>query len=465
MVSLFIPFFIAATLGIGFWASKKVKTSEDFTLAGKSLSTAFVGVTLFATWFGSNQVVGNPAEFIQNGFSTYVALTFGEGLCLFLVAIFFAKQLYKHNYRTIGDFIRERFNQKLEFAFSLITILSYPHWIAAQLVALGFLFQSVLNISLVSGILLGALSVVVYTYVGGMWAVSYTDMVQSVLIVVGLIFLLFPLLDQVGGIESALASQDESFYSLFPPPGLENLSDFLATFLAIAVGALPGQEIYQRVFSAKSEKAAVRGLILSSGLIILVSTIPYLIAIAAIKVHPELAFLEDGQSLIPELVNKFTPVPLQILFYGALISAIMSTSSGAMLAPATVIGENLVKPYFKGLSDKNLLLFTRLSILLVAIISCAIAITQSNIIDLLVASLSLMFSSLVVPFIFGVHWKRANSTGAWASILAGGGTWFICYLLETTIDSTLYGICASLLGMLLGSFFGKKALVPVQRKD
>lgn len=127
MTAIFIPFYIAITLAIGFWASKRVKTTTDFMLAGKSLSTSFVGVTIFATWFGSSFVMGNPSYFVTNGISSFVTLIVSGFICLLLVGYFYAKRLYKMNIVTVGDFFRLRYNKRLDSAVSVILIFAYPH--------------------------------------------------------------------------------------------------------------------------------------------------------------------------------------------------------------------------------------------------------------------------------------------------------------------------------------------------
>ena len=451
MIAIFIPFYIVITLAIGFWASKRVKTSTDFTLAGKSLSTSFVGVTIFATWFGSSFVMGNPSYFVTNGISSFVALIVSASICLVLIAYFYAKKLYKMNIVTVADFFRVRYNRKLETTVSTIVIFTYPHWIAAQFVALAYLFQSVLGIQVEYGIVLGASIVVLYTYIGGMWAVSYTDMLQSILIVIGLVLLFINILGQTGGIAPLFADKPTSFFSPFPQDGLDNWSEYIATFLAITIGAIPAQEVYQRIFSAKSAKAAMRGSYLAAILLLLFAAVPLLIALGAAHLHPELMAVDEGQAIIPVMVSQYSGIPLQILFYGALISAILSTSSGAMLAPATVIGENLLKPNLPNLTDKKLLLFTRLSVILVALVSCYFAFSDLDIVSLLVASLALLMVCVFAPFTFGLFWKKSSVFGAWSAIIAGGSVWFLCYLFETRIDATIYGLVISCLAMVSGS--------------
>ena len=439
------------TLAIGLWASKRIKTSTDFTLAGKSLSTSFVGVTIFATWFGSSYVMGNPSYFVNNGISSYVSLVVSTAVCLVLVGYFYARRLYQLNIVTVGDFFKVRYNQKLETTVSIIVVFTYPHWIAAQFVALAYLFNSVLGIPVEYGIIMGALVVVLYTYIGGMWAVSYTDMLQSALIIIGLILLLISTIDQVGGIWPLFADKPASFFSPFPPNGLTHWSEYIATMLAVTIGAIPAQEIYQRVFSAKSQKAAINGAYLAAGLLLVLSAVPMLIGLGAAQLYPGLMAADNGQSIIPAMVSQYANIPLQILFYGALISAILSTSSGAMLAPATIIGENLIKPHFKNFSDKKLLLWTRLSVIVVAAVSCYFAFSDLDIVQLVIASLALLLVCVFAPFTFGLFWKKSSVFGAWSAIVVGGTVWFLCYLWETELDATIYGTLASCAAMVLGS--------------
>ncbi len=441
------------TLAIGYWASKRVKNSRDFTLAGRNLSTSFVGVTLFATWFGSSQIMGIPGQVVEYGLSSFVTLIFTASLVLFLIGRYFARQLYSMNIVTISDFFRIRYNGIVERVVSVLMVLSYPAWIAAQYVALAYLLQTVFGIPLSQGIFLGAAFVMLYTYIGGMWAVSYTDMVQSVIIVFGLTVILLEVLDQTGDLVPMVMEKPPEYFSPFPENNLVSWSGYIALILAFTLGQLPIQEVYQRVFSARSEKAAVKGLYLGALLMLVLPIIPMLIAFAGANLNPDLMFTDHGQAIIPAIVTNYASVPVQVLFYGAIISAILSTSSGAMLAPATVIGENLIKPYLPDISDRKLLIFTRFSVVAVAGISCYFALNDSDIVGLVAASLSLILVCVSAPFLFGFFWKRASVTGAYIAIILGAVIWFGCYLNETQIDPTIYGTAASHLGMIVGSFY------------
>jgi len=451
MITFFIVIYILTTIGIGFWASRKIKTSSDFILAGKSLSTSFVGVTLFATWFGSSQIMGNPGLFVEQGLSSYLSLILSGGICLLIVGQFYARRLYRMNLITVNDFFRKKYNKKLEVASSVFMVLSYPHWIAAQFVALAYLFNAVMGLPIHYGIMLGAAIVVFYTYIGGMWAVAYTDMVQSLIIIVGLCILLFAVVDQNGGITPIFATQPDRFFRILPQGDLQVWSDYTALMLAFLVGPIPVQEIYQRVFSAKNEGSARNGLFLGALLMVLIPTIPMIIGLGGVKLYPTLMDSDNGQNIVPSLVGMMASQSVQILFYGAMISAILSTCSGAMLAPATIIGGNLIKPYASKFPDRRLLFFTRLSVIVVAAVSCFFAYYDTNIIGLVEASLSLVLVCLFAPFTFGLFWSKASVAGAWSAMISGGLGWLFCFTLDTSIDPIIYGFILSCLSMLLAS--------------
>ncbi|WP_116108104.1 sodium:solute symporter family protein [Lewinella sp. IMCC34191] len=457
MLAACIVLYLLLTLGIGAWASRRIHSSQDFTLAGRQLSTGLVAVTIFATWYGPEFIMGVPGYFVRDGLLGTITDLFGTLLCLTLVGTLFARRLYRMKIVTLSDFFRRRYGARIEIATSLIQVLAYFPWIAAQFVALSYLFHSVLGTSVPQGILLGAGIVVVYTYIGGMWAVTLTDLLQSVLIVAGLGLVLSQLLGETGGLGELLSDRPNTFYDILPASDLASWSDYLAMWMAFGLGAIPSQEIYQRLFSAHSATAGRNGVLLSGVLLFLVGAVPLLIGLAAAKLHPELMDVDDGQHLIPAMVREYTSLPVQILFFGALISAILSTSSGAMLSPATVIGENLIRPRMPKLTDRQLLRWTRVSIIGVAAVASAFALNDSHIHGLVVDSAVLLMVCLLAPLALGLYWKRANTTGAWTAILTGAGVWFLTDRLGTIVDATIYGTLASFAGMVSGSLLGRKA--------
>ena len=185
MLLTLVIFYLLITIAIGLWAAKRVKNTADFAIAGRHLPLVMIVTTTFATWFGSETVLGIPAKFVQGGLNSVVEDPFGAGTCLILVGLFFAGRLYKMTLLTISDYYRERFGRVIEVVCSLIIILSYLGWVSAQVTALGLVFN-VLSDGAISppvGMVIGTVSILAYTLFGGMWSVAVTDFMQMIILV------------------------------------------------------------------------------------------------------------------------------------------------------------------------------------------------------------------------------------------------------------------------------------------
>ena len=451
MVSLFISLYLLLTILIGFWAAKRVKNSEDYMIAGKNLPAFIVGVTIFSTWFGSEMIMGVPGYFVQEGAQALIIDAGGGTLCLLIVAFFFVKPIYRLNILTVNDFFKMRYGKRVETITSLILILSYFSWVASQLLALAYIFESLYNWPVNMGVVVAAGIVVLYTYVGGMWAVSLTDLIQAVVMVLGLGYILFVLNQQTEGLLKVISDQKKGFFNLFPESGFINWTNHLYLWMIFGFGSIVSQEIYQRVLAAKSEKKARNGVFIGAFFMFFVGIVPSLIGLLIYTIHPELIESNDGQNLLPAMVTEYFSIPVQIIFLGALISAILSTSSGAVLAPATVFAENLIKSNRTNLTDQQLLMTTRISVILMALISCGYTYFNDSIHSLVVNSVTLITVSMTFPFILGIYWSKSSVSGAWFGIIGGATVWFGALLWETPIEPTLLGVVASLICMVSGS--------------
>ena len=452
MLLSFIALYLIITILIGWWASRRVKTTSDFVIAGRNLPLIVAASALFATWFGSETIMGASSEFVDHGVIGIIEDPFGAALCLILVGFFFARPLYKLNILTFNDFFRIRFDRRTEFLSAIFMVPSYFGWIAAQLVALAIILNVLAGIPLWIGIMICTLVVVIYTYIGGMWAVSITDFIQTILIVVGLIAMAAQLYYEVGGFEPILAATPDNFFQFLPDPDFHSIIHYIAAWITIGLGSIPQQDIFQRVMAAKNVKTSVRAAHLGGLMYLTIGFLPLFIGLCGKVLYPEIS-AGDPQMVIPTMVLNHTGIFLQILFFGALLSAILSTTSGAILAPATVIGENLIKPYFKNLNDKQLLRAMRLSVIGVAFCSAAMAANSNNIFDLVAQSSALSLVSLFVPLTAGLYWKNASKTGALLSIALGMAVWVIFeFILVSEIPSLIWGLLASVVGILVGSW-------------
>jgi solute:Na+ symporter, SSS family len=460
----FVVLYLVGTLALGVWAGTRIKNTRDFAIAGRSLPLIMVVTTTFATWFGAETVMGIPAKFVQGGLGSIVEDPFGAGMCLVLVGAFFATRLYRQNLLTIGDFYRQRYGKGIEVFCSSAIILSYLGWVAAQITALGLVFSVLTNgaMSETAGMIVGTLAVLVYVVIGGFLAVAWTDFIQMIVLVIGLSVIAVFASDLAGGSEQvlAMASQKELFKFL-PEPSFTDVAMFIGAGLTMMLGSIPQQDVFQRVMSARSAETARNGAMIGGLSYILFAFVPMFIVASAVVVMGDSAMemaQNDYQRLLPTFVLTKMPLIMQILFFGALLSAIKSTSSATLLAPSTSFVENIVKNLRPHMSDRQQLLAMRVTIVIFAalVLLYAIAMNGTPIYDLVSAAYQITLVGAFVPLVFGLYWKRATTQGAIVSLVMGIGTWLIYFpqisSLGEHFPGQLAGLIAAIVGMVAGSW-------------
>ncbi|HSW09108.1 sodium:solute symporter family protein [Aquabacterium sp.] len=460
---VFVVLYLLGTLAIGVWAGTRIKNTADFAIAGRSLPLIMVVTTTFATWFGAETVMGIPARFVQGGLGSVVEDPFGAGTCLILVGLFFAARLYKQNLLTIGDFYRRRFGKGVEVFCSTAIILSYLGWVAAQITALGLVFSVLTQgaMSETAGMIVGTLAVLVYVVVGGFLAVAWTDFIQMIVLVVGLTVIAVFSADLAGGSDKVIAMvQSKDLLKFLPEPGFKDVAFFIGAGLTMMLGSIPQQDVFQRVMSAKNSNTARNGAVIGGISYILFAFVPMFIVASAVVVMGQQALdiaKDDYQRLLPTFVLTKMPLLMQILFFGALLSAIKSTSSATLLAPSTSFVENIVKNLRPHMGDKQQLLAMRWTIVAFAglVLAYAIAMKGTPIYDLVSAAYQVTLVGAFVPLVMGLYWKRATTQGAIFSLAAGIAVW-IAYFPQVSsfgehFPGQLAGLIAAMVGMLVGS--------------
>ena len=456
------------TIAIGLWAAQRVHNSKDYLVAGRSLPLYMSAATVFATWFGAETVLSVSATFSKDGLGGVIADPFGSSFCLLFVALFFARAFYRMDLLTIGDYYRKRYSKSVEVITSIAITASYLGWTSAQMTALGLVF-SVLSdgaIPLETGIALGAAIVLGYTIWGGMWSVAMTDLFQSVIILVGLAAVAWLVGDMAGGAGKVIAAASEAGkFEFFPKTNLKDWLWFMAAWLTLAIGSIPQQDVFQRVTSAKDEKTSVRGCLVGAGVYFLFAFVPMFIAYAALVIDPGYAKLfanEDAreiQRILPQLILERTPMWAQVMFFGALLSAILSTASGALIAPTALFTENVIRPFAPRLGDKQFLLLLRVVLVLFTLAALLFALnSKSTMYEMVQNAYKVTLVSCIVPLAAGIYWKRADVPGAILSVAFGLVSWGIAELTapEATVPPQLVGLAFSIVGMVLGSLVPRK---------
>jgi solute:Na+ symporter, SSS family len=425
-------------------------------LAGRSLPLALSSAALFATWFGSETVFGASSQFLKGGLFAVIEDPFGAALCLLLFGLFITRKLYAMKLLTLGDFFKVRYGKRTEIVAGIFIVPSYLGYIAAQLVAMGLIINVVTGLETWQGVVISACIVTFYTYIGGMWAISITDFIQSILIIAGMVVLAVVLADQAGGVNAVWQSIPSKDLQFLPEPKFNEVVAYIAAWSVLGLGSIPSQDVFQRVMSSGSEKIAVRSCYVAAGLYLTIALIPLFISVCTKMLYP--GELEgDTQLALPKMVLLHTSTPVQILFFGSLLSAIMSTTSSAMLAPAAIFSENLVKPLMKTkMSDKGFLMLTRLSVLFFSMVATAMACMRQDIYELVGEASVFSLVSIFAPMILGMYWKRSTAAGAIASMFTGIITWYYFGQTESEIPALVPGTLVSLGTMIVVSLITYK---------
>jgi solute:Na+ symporter, SSS family len=436
MLTGFVALYLIISIGIGVYAATKVHNARDYVTAGRSLPMGVVIAMVFATWFGAETVLGVPGTFIESNLGGLISDPFGASFCLIFFGLIFARPLYRKNLLTLGDFYRDKYSKPVEIAVSIAIALSYLGWVSAQITALGLTFNVLSNgdISMAVGIVIGASVVLLYTLFGGMWSVALTTVVQMTVIVVGLLWIAFLMSEQTQGVmpvvQHAAAAGKFEFW-----PGLEwtAIITFVAGFLTLGFGSIPQQDVFQRVNSSKNETVAIWGTTIGGVAYFFFAAIPLFLAYAATMIDPQLAAQvseEDAQKVLPTFVMTHLPMYAQIIFFGALLSVIMSTASGTLLAPSVTLSENVLKellPNGKNMDDKQFLKLMRIVVVMFTVLVTGYALYslehETSIHAMVENAYKVTLVMALVPLFAGLFWKKASNFGASCSIIAGLLVW------------------------------------------
>jgi Na+/proline symporter len=357
----------------------------------------------------------------------------------------------------------------MELGTSVIIAISYLGWTAAQLTALGLVFSTLTGgaISLQTGIIISGVIVLAYTIWGGMWSVAMTDLFQSVMIIAGLGVIAWFVGDMAGGPEKIIAAAAETGkFEFWPKGGAKEWLAFITAFLTLAIGSIPQQDIFQRVTSAKNERTAVAGSLLGGVVYFGFVFVPIYIVCAGLLVDPSLGALlsaEDAretQRILPAFILGHTPMWIQVLFFGALLSAILSTASGAIIAPTSLCTENIIRPLYPSMNDRQFLLTLRIVLVSFTLAALVFALnSKQTMYEMVQNAYTVTLVAALVPLAAGIFWKRANNTGAILSAVFGLVAWLLAAFIaaDATVPPTLVGLGFSILGMVLGAIVPRAA--------
>jgi SSS family transporter len=458
-----VAIYMLAMLAVGFYASRKTHSVTEFVVAGRGLPVWLCSMTVIATWFGGSTMMGGAGAAYDDGMLGVIEDPLGGALALFLVGFFFARTFRRLRIMTVVDFMHQRYGKFPAAAITAASLFSNITWVGAVLVAFGLIFESLTNIPLEIGIISGAIVIFIYTAVGGMWAVALTDFVQMVIILIGLVVLFAVVLIDVGGWGAISPHLPDHTFRLIPHDNtVEQWLNYLRAWTIIGVVDISAQTLIQRVGAAKSERVAQNSFYLGGLGYLLFGMLPVLLGIVASVSMPE---LQSSEAVIPTLaIEHLHPVAVA-LFVGAILAAIMSSADSALLASASIIAKNVL-PFVKPNPSPRLSLnVARIAIPACGLISIAIAMKIQVVFDLMVDANILGLAAIIVPFIMGVWWKKANGAGAIAAIIAGLSAWLFTLFTAPNLPADFIGLAASIVTMLIVTPLTQKIDPPRDLRD
>ncbi|MET9665974.1 sodium:solute symporter [Streptomyces sp. NPDC006475] len=448
-----IVVYLAGMLGMGWWGMRRAKSKSEFLVAGRRLGPTMYSGTMAAIVLGGASTIGGVGLGYKYGLSG-AWMVFTIGLGLLALSVFFSARIARLKVYTVSEMLDLRYGGRAGL-ISGVVMWAYTLMLAVtSTIAYATIFDVLFDINRTASIILGGAIVVAYSTLGGMWSITLTDMVQFVVKTIGVLLLLLPIAVVKAGGFSEMKAQLPTEY--FDPLGIGGETIF--TYVLIyTFGMLIGQDIWQRVFTARSDKVARYGGTVAGTYCLVYALAGAVIGTAAKVLYPKLPNADDAFATI---VKDELPMGVRGLVLAAALAAVMSTSSGALIACATV-ANNDIWSRLRGLTsrgakehgDADEVKDNRLFILVMGIAVICIAIALNNVVEALTVAYNLLVGGLLVPILGGLLWKRGTVAGALAAVIVGGLA--VIGLMATygilANEPIYYGLLASLAVYIVGS--------------
>ena len=477
-VLIALGLYVATIIGLGIFYSRRNASTEDFILAGQSLSTPMVCGSVVATWLGGAVVIGGAREAYTGGFQAIVWDPWSPVLTLLFCGFFMVAVFRRSRFTTAIDFYNARFDTRIGMCGLVIHMLAYVSWISAQLLSLGVIIVVVTGMTMVPATLLGACIILTISLTGGLWALSRSDMLAFIILTIVLLTVLPYSLSVVGGpaafIEKAGTLDGTPPFSLFytnelnmdgEPTGfagylgLLGIFYMLAAWFSVALGDLGGSVLTARALAAKDERSASRGFVLGGLIYLALGMIPVIVGMCAFIANANVPQAELD-NIFPNFVQQHLPSWITVLFFVAVSSAIISTAGDTVLTSGALLGYTTLRVFKPGASNDQSLMSTRIAMIVFTGLGLLFGLVMGDLYKLLVFAGAIAFPSIAPTFICGILWKKANVTGALTSIATGSLSWIILvWILLPSTNGEIWD--AIYIGSVPAFFFGAIAIIVV----
>ena len=427
---IFLFLYLFSLIGVGLlgYYSKKEDSLGDFYLAGRGMGGFVLFLTLYATQYSGNTMIGFSGRAYRQGFTALVTVTF---MCAIIGLYFiYAPKLHdlsrKHSFITLGDFIYHRFQSiHLTIIISIISIIALGNYILTNLKAIGFIIEGATagEVSFVNAIIMLSLIMVIYETLGGMRSVAWTDMLQGILLLFGVIVIFYIIFKQYGGLNGISSQLQINRPDFWTPPDWSAKRLWLSTILVVSIGVSVYPHAIQRIYSAKDSSTLRKSLQLMVFMPFVTTLFMVIVGIVGASQIEGLDRNNSEQISILLLVDLAEKIPniswLIVMFLAAAIAAIMSTVDSALLAISSTVTQDLFRKIKPDSSQKELLLFGKSISWVIMLVAVIMAINLPQTIwQLFQIKLELLCQ--IAPAIFlGVHIKSISSKSILIGIYIG----------------------------------------------
>jgi len=414
-----VGIFFIGMLIIGLFSMKKIKDTSSYFVADRNGSTVTITGSLLATIIGGSSTIGIAGLGYSKGLVGAWWMLVGA-IGLLILSFWLAKKVRNYAVFTLPEILERQYGgNTIKIIASIVIATAWLGIIAGQIIAAGKIL-SVLWPGQLDLLMITATSVfILYTVLGGQYSILKTDLIQSIIIIAGLLICLILSISAAGGLTAMAAKLPESFFS-FPVSDAFGWTDLLTFLLFVGAAYLVGPDIYSRIFCSKSPDIAKKSTMLAAIAMIPIAFAITLTGITARVMLPEI----PPESALPALVMNAIPVGLNGLVIAALLAAVMSSADTCLLTTSTIIAADIINPVFKStINEKSLLMITRIGVIIVGIISLLIALKLKGIIASLLLGYTVYTSGLVIPVLLGFYAKslNLNAVGVIAAVVGGGG--------------------------------------------
>ncbi|MCC7405961.1 MAG: hypothetical protein IT288_16330 [Bdellovibrionales bacterium] len=415
MSLIILVLYLVLQLVVCFFISRKIESEEDYLVAGRNLPLSLISISLFATWFGAETCIGSSAAVFADGIAGSRADPFGYTLCLVLSGVLIAPRLWNRKYSTLADFYRERFGNGTQTLAAWLISFSSLIWAAAQLRAFSQVVAATTELPSDLTLLLGLIFVLAYTGMAGLMGDVVTDVIQAIMMTLGLLVLFAYTVPHVDSVVAALWTQQPAERLSFLSAG-ESWWARADRWAIPILGSLVAQEVASRIFASHTRSIAVKSCLVGAGLYLTLGSIPVVLGLMG----PSLITMEgNNEQFLIHLAQRYMPWFLVPLLAGAIISALLSTIDSILISVGGLVAHNVLIPKFQVQDEKTKLNINRAVVMAAGLIAYVMAVYSQGILELLELASSFGSAGILIITLLGLWTPLGNNRVATFTLLAG----------------------------------------------